>query len=106
MLPAVEEARRAVGEIAKAMLAGTTPFLTGAREIVARRSLARLDDDEDMLAFVAIDSETDALPLGPVREHWNTDALRRLESEIARAESWARKVGGEECRNLARRFAP
>jgi hypothetical protein len=100
-----EDARRTIGEIAKAMLAGETSFLSGSRKINALRFPARLDHDQDVIPFVAIDSETDALPLGPVRAHWNADALRRLEPEIERAEIWAREFGSEACRKLVERFA-
>jgi hypothetical protein len=61
-------------------------------------------DDADFLVFVAIGSETDALPLGAVREHWDQRALARLEPEIDEAEHWASTVGADACRSLIARF--
>jgi hypothetical protein len=63
------------------------------------------DEDEDFLAFVAIDSETDHLPVAAhVRPLWDAEALRGKDQDIARAEAWARSVGLEACRNLVSRF--
>src|SRR5262249_27633932 len=51
------------------------------------------------------DSETDALPFGPVREKWDRSALARLEPELARARDWARDVGDGAFRNVVARFS-
>jgi hypothetical protein len=61
-------------------------------------------DDADFLIFVAIDSDTDTLPLGSVREYWDQGALARLEPEIEGAERWASTVGADACRSLMVRF--
>ena len=45
-----------------------------------------LQDDADLQTFVAIDSETDSLPVGEVRRYWAPDALKRKDVEINRAE--------------------
>jgi hypothetical protein len=52
-------------------------------------------DDEDFLVFVAIDSETDGLPIGPVRDRWLAAALAEKEDAIERARDWAREFGLE-----------
>jgi hypothetical protein len=39
-----------------------------------------------LLVFVGIDSETDALPVGNERAHWNAEALARKDIEIRAAE--------------------
>lgn len=57
------------------------------------------------MVFVAIDSETDALPLSAVQEHWDQNALTRLEAEIEAAESWAANAGADACRSLIARFS-
>jgi len=59
------------------MLAGKLSYIEGAWEIVAAGTEARLDEREsDLLPLVV--SETDALPLGEMRKHWQAAALDAL----------------------------
>lgn len=44
-----------------------------------------MEDDPDFLTMTALDSETDHLPTGHERRHWNAEALARKDEEIARA---------------------
>jgi hypothetical protein len=88
------------------MLDGRLSFLIGSRQLaVLRHETDITDDDADFLIFVAIDSETDAFPLGSVREHWDPFALAKLEPKIKEAELWASSVGADACRSLIARFA-
>jgi hypothetical protein len=97
--------RRQIVSTAQAMLDGQVRFLTGSRRMAALRHEAdTAADDADFLIFVAIDSETDALPLDAVREHWDQGALARLEPEIEEAERWACTIGSDACRSLIARF--
>lgn len=97
--------RRQVVDTASAMLEAHTSFLAGARKLAALRHDAGVDDnDPDFMVFVAIDSDTDALPIGAVRAHWHEDALARLESEIEAAEAWAFEHGAAACASLIARF--
>lgn len=87
------------------MLDGQLSFLIGSRRLAAlRHEIDTAGDDADFTVFVAIDSETDALPLGAVRDHWDQDALARLEPEIEEAERWAASAGADACRSLIARF--
>ncbi|CAN0628272.1 TPA: DUF2489 domain-containing protein [Burkholderia vietnamiensis] len=96
---------RQVVSTAQAMLDGQLSFLIGSRRLAGLRHEANAAaDDTDFLAFVAIDSETDALPLGAVREHWDQNALAKLEPEIKEAELWASTVGTDACKSLIARF--
>lgn len=97
-------ARREIGKTAKAMLSGATSFIEGAREIRRLAHEHGLRDDADIIVFVAIDSETDALPFGELRSMWNTEALAKLQPEIDSAEAWAREVGTAACERLVQRF--
>lgn len=97
--------RRQVVSAAQAMLDGQLSFLIGSRRLAAlRHETDTAADDADFLIFVAIDSETDALPLGAVREHWDPGALAGLEPEIEEAENWASIVAADACRSLIARF--
>jgi hypothetical protein len=99
--------RRRVGALARDILDGKLDILEGAREIVRlRHELEVPEDDPDLNAFVVIESETDALPIGRQREHWAVDVLARREPELADARKWAFEIAKEECRNLVARFAP
>jgi len=99
------EARRRILRAAQGMVAGKLSYVEGARKIVAAAATARLDErDADLLSFVAVDSETDALPFGEMREHWQAAALAALQPEIDQKETWARGLGEPHCRNLVERF--
>jgi hypothetical protein len=100
-----DEHRNAIVETARAMLAGRITFIEGARRISTLRFKADLEWDPDVLPFVAIDSETDALPVGDVQSHWNSEALAKLQPEVASAETWARDMGWPHCGALVRRFS-
>jgi hypothetical protein len=99
-------ARRRIVQAAQDMLAGKLSYLEGARRIVAAATTARLDErDADLLPFVGIDSETDALPLGEMRKHWQAAALDALQPEIDEKEAWAREFGKRHCQSLIERFS-
>jgi hypothetical protein len=87
------------------MLAGNQTFIEGSRLIFELSFSAQLERDPDILPFVGIFSETDALPVGQERKLWNADALTRLQPEIERLESWARGFGTPHCHSLIKRFA-
>jgi hypothetical protein len=98
-------ARRVIFEAAQDMLAGKLSYIEGARKICAARFSWKLDEwDPDLRPFVGIDSETDSLPFGEMRSHWQAAALEALQPEIDRKEAWARQLGEPHCRNLVKRF--
>lgn len=99
-------AKQKLAETAAAILDGSCSYIEGAREIVALRSPAMLDQfDPDILPFVGVYSETDALPVGKVRELWAPEALKKLEPEFEQKEQWARSFCEEHCVRLIERFA-
>ena len=56
--------------------------------------------DPDFLPFVGIDSETDHLPIGEERQHWNPEALRERDVEIERSQEHWRDYALDACRKL------
>jgi hypothetical protein len=64
-----------------------------------------MESDVDFMVFVAIASETDGLPVGAVREHWNPQALDELQPEIDAAEAWAKGHAELICMKLVTRFS-
>ena len=102
----VTTARQQVIEAARAMLAGKLSFIEGARQISDLRWFVDLPEfDPDMIRFVVIDSETDTLPFGDVRQRWQSAALAKLQTEIERSEQWARETGWAACQSLIARFS-
>jgi hypothetical protein len=89
---------------ARDMCEGRISFIEGAREILSLAHAIGLSDDPDIVAFVAVDSETDALPMGSVRNLWQPEALEKLQPEIERAETWARDTCLKQCQALIARL--
>ncbi|WP_315767777.1 MULTISPECIES: hypothetical protein [unclassified Bradyrhizobium] len=76
------------------MLAAKLSYIKGEREILAVWTTTRHDErDADLLPLVGIAYETDALPFGELRRHWQAAALESLQPEIDQKEAWARGVG-------------
>ncbi len=99
-------ARGMMLKAAQDMLAGKLSYIEGAQIIVATGMTARLDErDPDLLPFVGIVSETDALPFGEMRKHWQAAALSALQPEVDQKEAWARGFGESHCRNLVERLS-
>jgi hypothetical protein len=101
----LDSVRRKVVETAQAMLGGETTYLSGSRLLAALRHEAGMENDADFMIFVAIDSDTDHLPLGPVREFWDKFSLEKLQPEIDGAEAWARTHAEPSCAKLVARFS-
>lgn len=79
----LDDCHFAIVRTAADMLDGRVGFFIGSRKMRSLLIESGLDlSDPELKIFTAIDSETDALPLGDVRQHWDAEALRRLEPEI------------------------
>jgi hypothetical protein len=61
--------------------------------------------DKDFLPFVAINSETDHLPVDRERSNWSEETLERKDKEIAAAEAAYKECAFEACKKLVERFA-
>lgn len=83
------------------MLNERLSFVEGSRAILGLLSRAGLsDDDPDYALFVAIESETNDVPLGSARQHWNAAALK----EFDEAEEYAKREGRVGAERLLQRF--
>ena len=97
--------RRRVAELARDILAGDIDVLDGSAKIVSLRDELDIDrNDDDLMAFVVVDSETDTLPVGKEALNWSEDALARKQPVLERARSWAIDVVRQPCENLLARF--
>jgi hypothetical protein len=85
-IDAMEGQRREMVRVARSILNGSTGVVAGARQLTRLRFPSRVEKDKDILLFVGIDSETDHLPLGHVRRHWNAEVLKAKDEELERFE--------------------
>jgi len=84
---------------------GKISALVAARKLVPFRFTLVGDKlDEDWRTFVAINSETDHLPMGEERKHWSAEALAAKDIEIRKAEELYRPQALEAARRLIRRY--
>jgi len=102
---ATSEARRKAVAIARHVLTeGDDPILASRELNALRRLLDVPKDDPDFDCFIAIDSETDALPVGPQRALWAPESLAALELEVSQAREWAMTHGRRAFESVLRRF--
>jgi len=86
---------------AEEMISGKIGIIAGVRIMSGLRFDTELpEDDEDFLALVAIDSETDDLPVGSERELWSAEALREKDIEIQRCEELYHQDAIDACERL------
>ena len=86
--------------IAQSVLDGRTTMLEAARELVSLAHTDAIADVEDRKFIIAVESETDHLPVGEVRKLWAAYALKEKDVEIARAEEFYRTHFLETCRRI------
>ena len=104
---AIVRSRELLVEAARAVLRGDLGVIAGARAINRlRHEVAANPADPDFLRFVAIDGDTDDLPVEAAeRNRWDPAALAAKDAEIAEAEAHWREAAVEGCRRLIERFA-
>ena len=77
---------------------GSISFIEGSRIVNDLATAAGFDRyEEPFVRFVAIASETDAVPIGDVRKLWHPEAVIKHAEEWARAESRAMQYGKAAC---------
>ena len=99
--------RQMVVAIARELLARRLGVIDAARQIDALRGdRVGLDEfDPDFVTFLAIESETEDLPVGETRRHWAADALAQKDLEITRCADLYRAQALEAASHLVARFA-
>jgi hypothetical protein len=90
--------------ICEAVLKEEIGVIAGSRRLKSLGYELCGDHDEDFLVFVAIDSETDHLPVDQDRRNWGAEALERKDTEIAEAEALYKDEAFAACRKLIERF--
>jgi len=98
---ASEWERQRAKEIATAVLDGRTTVLEAVRELHPLAHTDAIADEEDRTLVIAIESETDDLPIGEVRKLWAPYALEAKDAEIVRAEELCKAQFLEACKRIA-----
>jgi hypothetical protein len=87
------QVRERMRALARGVISGDLGIITVARELKSFRDGVEPDIGELLNVFVAIDSETDAFPIGKERSLWASEALERYDAEIKAAEQrWRDKA--------------
>ena len=76
-------------------------LLEAVRELCPLAHTDAISEEEDRELIIAIESETDDLPIGKVRELWAPDALAEKGKEINRAEELYKTQFLEACKRIA-----
>jgi hypothetical protein len=87
------------------LLEGRLGVIEAARRLKELAFRVRAEEDEDFLLFRVIDSESDALPVGPGRAHWSAAALEREDAKIAGFEDNWREQAMASARHSAEKYA-
>lgn len=104
-VPLWEKRCRMIHARASDLIEGRFSVIEAARALAKLTSWTGLHADADLTTFVAIDSETDALPVGDVRKLWATHALALHDVAIAEAEALYKPPALEAAHRLVERFA-
>jgi Elongation factor Tu C-terminal domain len=96
--------RGKVVAVARSILAGEVGIVAGARQFVRATHRVGVGSDQDFRFFIGVDSETDHLPLGEVRQRWNPDALLAKDAELADYEARVRERAFAACRSLIQKY--
>jgi hypothetical protein len=68
--------------IATAILDGEIGLVQGARELLPHLWATLEDGNPDLNFFLGLLSQTDHLPVGPERRHWNREVLQVKDREL------------------------
>ena len=99
-----ENLRGNLVKTAKAVLHGEIGVILGSRKIQSYRFDLASDFDPDFMLFVAVDSETDHLPVDEERANWSFEALARKDVEISEVEAFWKQDIMVACQKLIARF--
>ena len=93
-------------EIARGMISGQISIVEGSRQLaLLSPEVTGKDLDPDFVPFIGIDSESDHIPLGEVRERWSKEGLERMDAEQREIEDHHRTWAIEASHKLLERYA-
>jgi hypothetical protein len=86
--------------LAKQFLAGQLGVIVASGRLSPLRHEVEAELAEALLVFTGIDSESDGLPIGDVRQHWSPEALADKDLEITEVENFYRQSTTEAATRL------
>jgi len=98
--------RKRIAKVALGMLDGSVNYLQGAIELEAlRHEVGIYENDPDFVAFVAVLSEIDSLPIDISANNWSEEVQLRYKSEIKESVEWAKQFSLSACQSIAARYS-
>jgi hypothetical protein len=97
---ASESERQRVREIAQEVLECRSTILEAVRNLYPLAHTDAITNEDDRALVIAIESETDDLPIGEVRKLWAPYALATKDAEIARCEELWKPQFLEACKRI------
>ena len=104
-IPLWEEHCRKIHARAKDLIEGKLSVLNAAVAIERLVFPARAGTDADLLVFKTISHETIGLPIGPERQYWSEEALRREDQKIHALEERWKLVALASAQRLIERYS-
>jgi len=92
--------RKRIIETANEILAGNLDVVSGCRILKSALHDKEFFGDPDANCIIGVDSETDDLPMGAVRDLWNSDALAKRDAAREEYVARVRERVFKACRNL------
>ena len=101
----LDRARDAIVQAAEALLAGRIGVIEASRTIAWNAHIIdpKMDDD-DLLGFIGIESQTDHLLVGPLLEEWHPSVREQKRAEVGDAEAFHRNDAFHAARALVERY--
>jgi hypothetical protein len=100
-----QEFRHRIVTRCRDLLEGRIGVIEASRELSRSRFEADAETDPDLGVFVAIDSETNHLPVGTDRREWAPDALEAKDREIREYEQASRDDAYRAARSLLKKYS-
>lgn len=83
----VKECKR-LRALCQRIIAGEESLIEGSRKMLQYRFWMKEEANDTWTIFQLLDSESDHLPVGPVRSHWNPEVLKEKDKEINQIEAF------------------
>lgn len=96
----LQDVSRRLLETAKAVLDGNLGIVEGCRQLAGLGAVLDQPLPSSFDVLIAVDSETDDYPLGPVRDRYSVEALVRIDDEVERYVHSVRPAVLAACRDL------
>lgn len=101
----IEDLKKQTIYIAENIINNNINIIEGVKKINSLICQLGVSENEKYVIFKAIDSETDDVPVGEARKHWNKDALIRIDEEVKSYINKIKKPVIESCKELVKELS-